>query len=343
MDPKQILDLILQHSRGVWRFRWIGMTVAWTVLVASILFVYTLPNQYKASTRVYVDTENVLRPLLKGLYVETNVMNDVSLMTRALMTRPHLEQVVREADLDLTVTSEVQREALIADLESRISIGSARRENIYTIEVEDRDRDGALKIVNALLRTFVEDTLGNSMKDSQSAEATLKDQITDYERRLETAEERLSEFKKQNVGLLPGEGGGYYNQLETALRNKELKERELRIAREKLSTIERQLSGVDPLFQGANTSMYDQQIREFEQGLNQLLLVYTDQHPDVVNTRERLEILYQRRAGELSEQAPIIADGEQAEFNPVYQNMQMQLGDAQVASACSDKHADAAW
>ncbi len=333
MDPKQILDLILQHARGVWRFRWKGMTISWTIFLIAVGFIYTMPNQYIANTRVYVDTENVLRPLLRGLFVETDVMNDVSLMTRALLTRPHLEEVVRTVDLDLTVTTEAEKEALLSSLEKRIDISSSRRENIYTIEVQDRDRGQALKIVNALLQTFVEDTIGNNMKDSQSAEETLKAQIDDYEQRLVIAEERLSDFKKQNVGLMPGEGGGYYAQLDEALRAKDLAERQLRVARETQATIERQLSGVDPLFGDAASSSYDTQIQSLEAGLNQLLLEYTDQHPDVVRTRERLEILRERRTQELAGPRTGFASSDGRELNPVYQNLQISLSQAKVEVA----------
>lgn len=332
MDPKQLLDIALRNVRGVWRFRWTGMTLSWVIFLIAVGFIYTMPNQYQASTRVYVDTENVLRPLLRGLYVETDVMNDVSLMTRALLTRPQLENVIREVDLDVSVTTEAEKEALLNSLEDRIKIGNSRRENIYSIEVEDRERDLALKIVNALLQTFVEDTLGNSQRDSQSAEETLQEQINEYEQRLIVAEERLSEFKKKNVGLMPGEGGGYYDQLDVALRARDMNERQLRIAREKQSTIERQLSGVDPVFQGAISSGYDEQIQVLETALNQLLLEYTDQHPDVVRTRERLDILYQRRSEELKNPRPFSNDGAN-ELNPVYQNLQISLSQAKVEVA----------
>ena len=96
------------------------------------------------------------------------------------------------------------------------------------------------------------------MADSESAEQTLSGQIAEYEKRLMVAEQRLSEFKKKNVGLMPGEGGGYYNQMQSAIRQKELTERELRIASETLKSIENQLAGVGTSLQKTRSSYDDQ-------------------------------------------------------------------------------------
>src|SRR5262249_31364227 len=158
---------------------------------------------------VFVDTDNVLRPLLRGLSVETDVMSDVSVMSRTMVTRPNLERVVRETDLDLKARSPGELEGLLRSLESRIQI-SASRENIYTIKFTDRNRDGAVKVVRTLLDSFVEETLGTGQEDSQQAEQALAAEIKDYERRLVESEDRLKEFKRQNVGMMPNEHGDYY-------------------------------------------------------------------------------------------------------------------------------------
>lgn len=333
MDPKEIINLILHHLNGVWRFRWVAVAVAWLVMICATIYVFAMTDKYQASTKVYVDTENVLRPLLRGLYVETDVMNDVALMSRALLSRPHLEDVIRKLDLDLAVTNATEQESLVRRLEQSISISTPRRENIYTISVINQDRDVALGIVKALLDTFVEDTMGNSMKDSESAESTLKLQLDTYERRLLEAEDRLSQFKKENVGLMPGETGGYYAQLEQTLRARNLLARQLAVAEETLVTIKRQIDGVDPVFSGNAGSSFDAQIQAMEATLNQLLLEFTDVHPEVLRTRERLEVLYERRRTELADPGASNLNAPELQTNPVIQNMQIQLSEAGVTVA----------
>ena len=52
-------DLIRQALatlRGMWKFRWQGLAVAWIVALVGAVVVFRIPNQFEASARIYVDT-----------------------------------------------------------------------------------------------------------------------------------------------------------------------------------------------------------------------------------------------------------------------------------------------
>ena len=55
-------------------------------------------------------------------------------------------------------------------------------------------------MVETLLNTFVEQTLGGKREGSEHAQKFLETQIKDYEQRLSAAEDKLAAFKKKNVG-----------------------------------------------------------------------------------------------------------------------------------------------
>ncbi len=174
-------------------------------------------------------------------------MNDVTVMSRTLLTRPHLERVARESDLDLAAKTPREFDAVLASLERRIKIATTGA-NIYTITFEDKRRDTAVHVVDKLLDSFVEDTLGSGQEDSQQAEKTLKKELDDYERRLTESEDRLKEFKRQNVGLMPDEHGDYYAQLQAATGGLAHVQQSVRIANEKAASLARQLEGEEPVF-----------------------------------------------------------------------------------------------
>jgi polysaccharide chain length determinant protein (PEP-CTERM system associated) len=74
-------------------------------------------------------------------------------------------------------------------------------------------------------------------------------------------------------------------------------------------------------------------IQQTQAKLDELLLKYTDQHPDVIATRATLEELKKRRAGELEslrrgDAGAVAASG--AGNNPVYQNIQLELNKQDV-------------
>jgi polysaccharide chain length determinant protein (PEP-CTERM system associated) len=324
-----------------WNYRWIAIAVAWFCALAGWLFVYSLPNTYGASTVVYVDTQSVLRPLLRGLSVETDVMNEVTVMTRAIVSRPNLESVARAIDLDVKSTSTVEYERRLKELEDRINL-SRDREGVFSISYEDTDRATALKVVENLLNTFVENTLGSNQEDSAQAETTLKAQLDDYEKRMRAAEDRLTQFKQKNVGLMPGERGDYYQQLQAAKSELAGVDQQLRVERQKLSTLQKQIVGEEPVFGimtpvggGSKGSSLDARIAELKRHLSELSIEYTDKHPEVVRTKSLLDELTARRDEEqaaMGDSAGPVASSP-LDLNPVYQNMKIQLGDSQVEIA----------
>src|SRR5690606_28075366 len=120
-------------ARDMWHRRWIGIMVAWLAALTGIAAVFRIPEQYEATARVYVDTDSLLKPALAGLAIQPNINQQVAMLSRTLISRPNVQKVVRMADLDLNLTTEAQREALVESTMQGIRLGSARRTNLYTI------------------------------------------------------------------------------------------------------------------------------------------------------------------------------------------------------------------
>ena len=329
----ELLKQIRLQVYSMWYYRWYALLVAWLVAGASWLFVYTLPDVYEARARVYIDTESVLKPLLKGLAVETDVMNEVMMMTEALKSRPNLEKVARETDLDLRAKTPLQMEKLISSLQRKIKI-NAGFANLFTISYSDVNRDMAKAVVEVVLNDLVEDTLGANRTDTTSAQRFLNDQLREYEVRLAESEQRLARFKQANVGMMPSEGRDYYARLQVAMEELETVSSELKVASNRGRELRRQLEGDMPVYFGfsgpgarSGTSQYDKRIEELEDRLDNLLLNFTKDHPDVLAVKEIIAQLEVRR----EEAMKAIGDVKTSlDENPVYQRMTSALNEAEV-------------
>lgn len=333
-----LLEQLLRHARGIWRFRWSLMLVAWVVFLAGVLFVERMPDEYRASATVHVDTQTVLRPLLRGLAVSSNAAQRVSMMTRTLVTRPNLEKLARMTDLDLRAGTPEEMEALLDSLAKRIKITSSRRgENLYTISFTDSDRAVAKRVVQSLLTIFVESSLGQTREDTDSAQQFLNQQIAEYEKKLNEAEARLADFKRRHVGMMPGEGRDYYARLQSAQADLEAARLQLRELQNRRAAQMQQLQDLedDEMSLGiyndtsGATSAIDARIQTLQARLDELLLRFTEQHPDVIETRRLIENLEKKRDAEAMEMAETAPP-----TNPLYQQMQMVLTEteAQIAS-----------
>ncbi len=333
----EIFAQILAYLRGVWRFRWVVLVVAWGVSLVGWAHVSQLPDEYRASAQVHVDTDSMLRPLLRGLAIDPNISERVSMMTRTLLTRPNLEQVARNTDMHLQATTDAQMEGVINRLRNGIRIAGANRENLYTLSFTSRDPQQAYDVVQATLNLFVEGALGDTRADSDMAQRFIDQQIREYEQRLEAAERRLADFRRDNVGLLPSDSGSYYQRLEAAKQALAQTELQLREAENRREEIRRQIAGEEPTFgiMGGNTRTanpaLESRIENIQTRLDELTLTFTERHPDIISLRRTLDDLERQRDEEIAMLNDMYgSDGTSLDANPVYQQMRMALSNAQV-------------
>ncbi len=85
---QEILNQVFNYVWGAWRYRWLALGLAWVVALAGWLMVWRLPEAYVSTARIYVDTTSVLRPLLRGLAIQPNIDQRVSMMSRTLLESP---------------------------------------------------------------------------------------------------------------------------------------------------------------------------------------------------------------------------------------------------------------
>eukprot|EP01032_Pedospumella_encystans_P024913 gene24913-28163_t len=130
---EEFINQLLTHVRGIWKYRWPAVGVAWLVAIGGWIKIATLPDNYQTSARVFVDTQTVLKPLLQGMTSVPNVEQQVAIMSRTLLSRPNIERVIRMVDMDLSTTTAREHELQIEDLLTRIKIASTGSYDIYTI------------------------------------------------------------------------------------------------------------------------------------------------------------------------------------------------------------------
>ncbi|MFT4517672.1 MAG: polysaccharide chain length determinant protein (PEP-CTERM system associated) [Halioglobus sp.] len=315
---QEILGQLLSYVWGVWRHRWLALAIAWVIAIAGWVYVWQMPESYVASARVYVDTNSILRPLLKGLAVQPNVESRIGLLSRTLLSRPNLEKLMRMTDLDLQVTTAREKDKLLSDLSRSISLQGGRKDkSLYSIRVRDPDRDTAKRIAQALITVFIETSLSGKRDDASGAQSFLDAQIKEYEARLISAETRGANFRQKHIQILGGKGG-FYKNLNSAKSRLQQTRLQLREEKNRQQELQRQIDGEDPLYladeplsaimPGRSRSSggggappmpatpLDNQILTIYESLNDLTMKYTDRHPEVRQLRGLLESLEEEKA-----------------------------------------------
>lgn len=348
----KIIAELLSSALGALRFRWHGLAFAWLVCVAGWVGVSAIPDSYESEAVLYIDTATVLQPLLADLAVNTNVMSEVRMMTEVLLSRPQLERVARDTDLDLRAKGPEEMEELLAYLKRRIMVsggagtaGYSDNNNMYTIRFYDQDPQMVYAVVQSLLNSFVEKSLGQNKADSAGAQLFIEEQIQQYEVRLGEAEQQLADFKKRNVGLMPSEGQDYYSRLQLALEELDKVKAEYNKIASRRNELQRQMEGETPTFgllatpdkpKRSDGAISLDPVEAYEKELAELLLKYTEKHPKVIALQERItQMRLQRsqRSPQGDDQPTYELDTElvnmnSLDLNPVYQSLKIAISQA---------------
>jgi polysaccharide chain length determinant protein (PEP-CTERM system associated) len=330
---RETLENVIAQARNIWRYHWHAMGVAWLiVLVGWVAVHYIVVPKYEASAQIYIDTESVLEPLLKGLTLEVNQSEQLGLMARQLLSRPNLEHVVQQIDFDREVLSPrgVWPERLDPEkLKSHISLQADRTDrdakvnNVYSISYTDRNPQLAEQVVQALIDAFTANTIAEIRQDAARAKKFIDKRLADYKKQLTISETQLQEFKRQHFDVLPKEGQDYFarlqqeqaalDEVELDIRQTESRRRELQA---QLQDIPRVVRATLPDGTPVLTSL-ESRILTLRKKLDELRLKFTEMHPDVIETKASLAELEQQqnRGGGF---ASTIG-------NPLYQELELAL------------------
>ena len=339
----QLIRQVLDVLRGMWHRRWVGVVVAWVVALAGSVVLYKLQDRYEATARVYVDTSSLLKPLLTGLAVQPDIDQQVSMLARTLVTRPNIEKLVSRTDLDPGLLSQGAKDRLVDQITKELRFSATGRDNVYSVTFRDSDRLHAQRVVQALVSMFVESGLGNKRRDTETTRKFIDEQIASYEKRLQDAENRLKDFRLKNLSITSGSGGqDYVARTAAAAEDLAKVKLELRVAEQSRDALKRELSGEEPILLpdlvpgslgGAGSPELEARIDLQKRQLDELLRRYTDQHPDVAQTRRMIASLEEQKRLEATARKKAAAAAGPARTpatNPVFQQIRISLMEAEA-------------
>lgn len=345
--------LIHYYLHGIWRRRWIVAAICWVICIAGWAGVFQLQDIYESQARVYVDVNSMLTPLLRGLAVDANPLQQLDYMQRTLLSRPNLEQVVHLADLDAQAKTPTEKEALLAELAADVKIG-LQGANLFSITYHDSNAVEGKNIVQAVLTVFSETSAGNNRTEMDTARRFLEEQIANYERQLRAAEARRAQFTEKYGDVLPQEQA---NRSRLGTLRDEMAKLNLTLqdAQARRDAIAQQLDGVSQtlaLDQAAAVIVnaggarpqesLDSEIAADRRKLTDLLSKYTEDFPDVASLKRDIASLEEQKKAMAEAAAAHNNDAKDnpdataapdptrksTVSNPLYEQLKLRLADA---------------
>ena len=350
------VELLRTELRNLWRYRWSALAAAFVAAVLGWSLLFVTPNIYQAQAKVYVNATSALKPLLTGIAVNPDVDEELDYVREVLLSRPALKKVARETNLDLKATTQKQEDALLSALRTDIDIedvtvGNKQRstDKLFTITYNYKNRDTALAVVRKLLNDFVENSMGAGRQGDENAAHFLKSQIAATAQELSQDESKLAQFKAEHPGMVSAQNAGnYFQQLNEQRVSLQHAKNQLAIARLKLRSLELQLREQVPFVPQASGKSHNapttisfggttsERLQQAEGELETLQLKYTNQYPGIIsllNTIKQLKAQQKKEMAEIKKGDATAAASSGLSSNPVYQQIELELSQQQVAVA----------
>jgi polysaccharide chain length determinant protein (PEP-CTERM system associated) len=312
-----------------WRRRWFVVAAIWGVCIAGWIGVFFIPNSYESEARLYVDTDAILTPLLRGLAIDTRTESQLTMMQRTLLSRPNLDKLINITSLNLVAKNTANRQELVQQLAKRIVVTSVGP-NLFTITYRDVNPQLAHQVVSSLVNIFMEQATGSNAADMQNAQRFLNEQIAALEVKLRQAEQRRAEFLGKYVDIVPLSTNGGVSHLDSARATVTQLETQLRDTQAKQVALQQEVRMTPPvLTAGAiaglgSANSVASELAAAEAKLAELRTRDTERNPDVVTAKRLVASL--REAARRSPSEPPSRDrGALTLSNPVYERLKLQL------------------
>ena len=308
IKPEYIIDVLL-------RGRWFLIVPLCITLTIGLGITLTAKKTYEASTLILVQPQRVPTNYVRSV-VSSSIGERISTISQQILSRSNLEQIIEQFGLYEEAGS-MYLEDKIEGLRRRIKVKIERARHgaeAFSISFTGSDPQRVMRIANTLASYFMDENLKVREAQAIGTSEFLDAELEKTKKRLEEKEQKLATFRAKYLGGLPDELESNLRTLDRMQRELTDKAATLRDLNNSIASLDTQISQIartssdvaDGLGSGGDDSS------SFDEGLggsedkaalevaqakyDQLLLRYTDKHPDVKKVKKTIEKLKTKMA-----------------------------------------------
>lgn len=307
-DDAVSLPAFLTDPFGVLKRRWHLMLITGLLAcIATGAATYSIEPMFRATATVLITGQQI-----PERFVATTVQEDsisaINAMVGQVLSHENLFPLIEDRGLFSDRVSNLSSGDLVRLFRARTDVYpgqpmSRRRRDenalIYAIDYRAEDPQQAADVANALSALFVEASIERRSGQARKATDFLRRQLERDETEQRERAQEAAEFRRANRGELPSE-------LDTNLRRLDLLSNRVQLLDTQTQSKESQILALEALPRNEAPSANQTLRDELRRQLARESAVHTDEHPNVVALRERLERL------ESTVEAEIAASGASA-------------------------------
>ncbi len=299
----------------------IGLRRKWYIIIPLVIGalasfgVYKyLPKVYKATTLILVQAQKVPEAYVRSTV--TDVMSErMATLSQEILSRTRLEKVIQEFNLYSDLKGKPPLEDIVEIMRKAIEvkIQGGGGQNSFTVSYEGSEPKTVMMVTNELASLFIEENLKLRESRVEGTADFINKELQAMEEELKKKEQEVRHYKERNLGQLP-------QQMEANLRTLERLQQQLKSTNESVRGIEernvitqnmieetekigRFLTSTDSQNKGnfenqriqnvANPRIAGDpliaQLNLLKSELSTAQSKYTENHPDVINLKKKIE------------------------------------------------------
>jgi polysaccharide chain length determinant protein (PEP-CTERM system associated) len=310
-------ELSPADAKRVFRRYWWILPISVVAMTAlGYVAAKVLPKRYTSTTMVLVEQPSVPKEYVPPVVTE-DLNHRLATMQEQILSRTRLEPIIDKLNLYADERGKTHIDDLVERLRSGITIkpvepmqGTGPR-NLpgFYINASFNNPQTAQQICTEITSMFLEQSARQTEQQATRTTNFLGGQLADAKAKLDEQDAKLAEFKRKNLGALPEESQqnlsiltGMNTQLEANTQAISRAQQDKAFNQSLLSQEEanwklRQSNGQNP-------DSADAQLTALQDQLTTLQSRYTEDHPDVIKTKNQLAELKKRMAEPAKETAP---------------------------------------
>ncbi len=283
-------------------------------VVAYVVSIF-IPPTYTSQTTVLVDPQRV--PWVQSVVSDT-LNQRLATMKDQILSRTQLQPLIEK--YKLYQADKVPMEDLIDKMRKNITVkplantmgAAATGVSGFTVAFSADDPHVAQQVTGQLLSMFIEQNVKIRSTRAQDTTDFFDSQLQDAKQKLDDKDKKLADFKRRNMGQLPGTEGTILAQLTATNSQYEAVTQMLSRASQDKQFAESMLANQVQAWKasqqsGVNPQTIDAQLASLENQLIDLQAKYTPDHPDVLKIKSQIEQLKTRAANAAKEpEKPVV-------------------------------------
>lgn len=334
---RKIIDILLRRKVLIIALALLG-------LAAGLAYYLQQPKVYQATALLSYQQQSV-NPARMSPDEQARIRDVVSTLTQLIVSRTSLEQTIVDLDIYKKARQSGSMEDVVAQMRKNIEVTPSRQGDTFNISFTGNRREEVARVANALAARFIEENLKYRQNKATETFTYTSSELDMAKEMLDQKEAVMRDYKLQYYNEMPEQRANNMthlsslqeryqdrqNSIQDLERTRVLVQDQIAVRKQMIEENRRlRLALTDPA-QGrgrpAVESNEDRLIRMNEE-LKQLLLRYTERHPEVQLLRKKIDELATRVQPDEEQAGRSTGDSEAGtagQFDTVLVDLQTQL------------------